>query len=258
METRATRRRAEIAYAGDYRGWVRPAWIRSCVLASVAAMTLAAVISVVVSAYLAQYRSGTYKVVAVELVAMASVVEGALIGYFQWRVLRRLFPTMSSSYWVSATMIAAGAGCLLSWLPTSFALTTALASRIGDVTPEPAVIARVSLVTGALVGLVWGVAQHAVLRLHAHRTGSWILASITSWAISFVCLYVAAFLPDRATNPLIHIALGALAGLVLGLTLGLLQGRVLAGLHSRLLVTSHAEGVEESAGRERRLQNHSR
>ena len=155
-------------------------------------------------------------------------------------------------------MIAAGSGCLLSWLPTSFALTAALAGRIGDATPEPIVIARVSLVTGALVGLVWGVAQHAVLRLHAHRAGSWILASITAWATTFVCLYLAAFFPDRTTSPLIHIALGALAGLVLGLTLGLLQGRVLAELHSRLLASSHAEGVEESAEHRRRLQNYFR
>ena len=143
---------------------------------------------------------------------MTAALEGGLIGYFQWRVLRRLFPTMTSGPWVGATMIAAASGCVLSWLPTSFALTAALAARIGDLTPGPGVVIRVCLVTGALVGLVWGVAQYAVLRLHAHRAGSWIVASTMSWTISFICLYFAAFWPDRTVSPLIHVGLAALCG----------------------------------------------
>ncbi len=229
----------QLGYVRTYRGWVRPAWMWSCIVGCVAATTISALVLVVVGVALAQYRSGIYEVATVELVAMTAV-EGGLIGYFQWRVLRRLFPTMTSGPWVGATMIAAASGCLLSWLPTSFALTAALASRIGDVTLEPAVVVRVCLVTGALVGLVWGVAQYAVLRLHAHRAGSWIVASTVSWTISFICLYFAALWPDRTVTPLIHVELAALAGLILGSVLGLLQGRLLAGLHSRLLVSTHS------------------
>lgn len=235
VETSNAMQQRQVAYGG----WVQPAWMWSCILGSLVATTLAAFVSVVVSGTLAQYRSGPYEVAAVELVAMTAALEGGLIGYFQWRMLRRLFPTMTSGPWVGATMVAAASGCVLSWLPTSFALTAALASRIGDHTPGPAVIVKVCLVTGALVGLVWGVAQYAVLRLHAHRASSWIIASTTSWTISFIWLYLAAFWPDRTMNPLIHIGLGALSGLILGSVSGLLQGHILAGLHSRLLVWSH-------------------
>jgi hypothetical protein len=183
------------------------------------------------------------------------VLEGGLIGYFQWRVLRRLFPTMTSGPWVGATMVAAASGCVLIWLPTSFALTAALASRIGDHTPGSAVIVRLCLVTGALVGLVWGVAQFAVLRLHAHRAGSWIIASRTSWTISFIWLYLAAFGPDRTMSPLIHVGLGAFSGLILGSVLGLLQGHILGGLHSRLLVPSHpaTDGTDQRSDKCRRI-----
>ena len=229
----------QLDYVRTYRGWVRPAWMWSCIVGCVVATTISALVLVVVSVALAQYRSGIYEVPAVELVAMTAALEGGLIGYFQWRVLRRLFPTMTSGPWVGATMIAAASGCVLSWLPTSFALTAAIAARIGDLTPGPAVVIRVCLVTGALVGLVWGVSQYAVLRLHAHRAGSWIVASTMSWTISFICLYFAAFWPDRTVSPLIHVGLAAFAGLILGSALGLLQGRVLAGLHSRLLVSTH-------------------
>ena len=241
MEKLSLRRPTELVHAGNHRGWVRPAWLWSCALGSAAAMSISALAAVVVRTYLAQYRSGTHQVVGAELMALAAGLEGAVIGYFQWRVLRRLFPTMTSGPWVATTMIAAGSGCLLSWLPTSFALTSVLASRIGDVTMGPLVIARISLVTGALIGLVWGVAQYAVLRLHAHRAGSWIVASTMSWTVSFAWLYLAAFWPDRTVSPVIHVALGALAGLVFGLVSGLLQGHVLARLHSRLLLHTHPE-----------------
>jgi hypothetical protein len=215
---------------------VSRAWIRSCILAAVLAVTVSALVSLLVTGYLVQYRSGVHNVVRVELIAITSVLEGALIGYFQWRVLRGIFPTISGTMWVGATMIAAGSGCLLSWLPTSFALTTAVASRMGDTTVGTAAAVNICLVTGALIGLVWGVAQYAVLRLHVHQGGGWVLASVAAWTISFVPVYFAAFVPDRTTSPLAHVVVAAAAGLVLGSTLGLVHGRVLVALRSRLLV----------------------
>jgi hypothetical protein len=236
-------------YTATSGKWIYPAWVKSCILGSVFALAISGLVSVMVNIYLAPYRSGSYNVIRMELVASAAVLEGALIGYFQWLVLRRLFPTMTGGSWVGATMIAAGSGCVFSWLPTSYALTAALASRIGDVTLSPTVIARVSVVTGALVGLIWGVAQFAVLRLHVHRAGSWIAASTISWTISFVLLYLAAFLPDRTTSLFIQITVAPLSALALGSFLGMLQGHVLVRLHSRLLVPSSPEKGEPETKR---------
>jgi thiamine transporter ThiT len=134
---------------------------------------------------------------------------------------------MSSATWVGATMIAAAFGCVLSWVPTSFALAAAAAVKFGDVTLSFPAIARITLETGALVGLVWGVAQYIVLRLHAHQAGAWILTNTLAWTASFMSLYFAAFLPDRTTSPAFHIILAAIAGVVLSSFLGLLNGYVL-------------------------------
>ena len=208
-------------------------------LVCVVATTISALVLVVVSDALPQYRSGIYEVAAVELAAMIAALEGGLIGYFQWRVLRRLFPTMASGPWVAATMIAAASGCVLSWLPTSFALTAALANRIRRLYVRTCCSCQSLLSDWSLGRTRSGVAQYAVLRLHAHRAGSWIVASTMTWTISFICLYFAAFWPDRTVSRLIHVGLAAFAGLILGSVLGLLQGHVLAGLHSRLLVSTH-------------------
>jgi hypothetical protein len=233
-ESASVRRPAEVIYTGGSTDWIYRAWWKSCILGTLSAVAVSALVSVVVSLYLVEFRSGIYSVAAAELVAIAAVLEGAIIGYFQWRVLCRVFPTMSSATWVGATMIAAAFGCVLSWAPTSFALTAAAAIRLGDVTLGLPAIVRITLETGALVGLVWGVAQYAVLRFHVHRAGVWILANTLAWAASFMSLYFAAFLPDRTTSPAVHIILAVIAGLVLGSFLGLLNGYVLVRLRSRL------------------------
>jgi hypothetical protein len=230
--------------SGQQRTWLEAtnvnneiysAWRRACLMGAVFAVTISAIVATVVRMKLAEHRSGIYTVIAVETVALAAILEGAVIGYFQWRVLRRVFPTMSSSAWVGATMIAAASGCVLSWLPTSFALTSALATRIGDVTMSPWATARVVLVTGALVGLIWGIAQFAVLRLHVHHAGAWILSGVITWTLAFAALYFAAIWPDRTVDYTFHILLATSAGAVLGALLGVLHGGALVRLRSRLL-----------------------
>lgn len=210
-------------------------WMRWCVTGWVIALTLSSTIALIVSAYLVKYRSGPHKNTADLLVVMAAVTEGAVIGYCQWRVLRRLFPTMTKQSWIGVSIVAALFGYCISWLPTSFALMAALATRIGDTSTSPGAIAMFSVVTGALIGLIWGALQFVVLRLHAYRAGSWIIASTLAWMIGFLWLYLAAFIPDRTTTPIVYVSMAALSGLGVGLAIGLIQGRVLVKLRSRLL-----------------------
>jgi len=241
IETSAAQWRVRLAVArARHRIWW--AWTYSCLIGTVLALTISAVILSIVRLYLAEYRSGIYSALSAELVALAAILEGAFIGYFQWRALRRVFPTMSSGAWVGATIIAAGSGFVLSWLPTSFALSSALANRIGDVTLSAVAMARVFLVTGALVGLVWGAAQFAVLRLHVHDGGAWIVASTITWAVGFPALAFAAFWPDRTVSSTFHVLLAAGAGIVLGSLSGVLQGPVLVRLPSRLLHADPSSG----------------
>jgi hypothetical protein len=54
--------------------WLQPAWMRSCIIGSLVATTIAAVISVLMSATLAPYRSGTYELAAGQLVAMTAAL----------------------------------------------------------------------------------------------------------------------------------------------------------------------------------------
>ena len=225
------------------RDWIRPSWMYSSMVGAMLGMTLSAAVATFVLPVLAAYRAGAPRLISVEIIALTAGLEGAIIGYFQWRTLRRLFPTLSSGAWVAVSMISAGAGCLLSWLPTSFALTGALAPHLGDLNLRAIDIAKFSIVTGSLVGLVWGVGQYFVLRLHVHRAGKWIGASMLAWAMSFAWIFLAAMAPDRSTDPLTRILFGTFSGFVLGAALGTVQGHVLSGLDSRLLTTRNETTV---------------
>jgi hypothetical protein len=210
------------------------AWVRACIAGPAIAFAVSAAMSVVVGRELAEYRANPQQLLSAGVFIAAAILEGGLIGYVQWRVLRRMFPTMSGPMWITATIVAAAAGCVLSGVPTSFALTAALASRIGDVTVGAAAAMRISIVTGALVGLVWGVTQYTVLRLHAHEPTAWILSNTAAWTIGFAAVFFAAFLPDRTMHPAIQIALAAGAGIILGGAVGVLNGWTLRHLHPRL------------------------
>jgi hypothetical protein len=187
------------------------------------------------SLFLDEYRSEAVRTFSVALVAIAAVLEGGIIGYCQWRVLRRIFPTLSSRMWVGTTMAAAAVGCAIPWLPTTFATTAAAADRFGDVSVGLFDAVGLSIFTGALIGTVWGVAQYVILHRHAHHAFIWVLSSTAAWAIGFAAVYFAAFWPDRTVHPFIHVLIAADAGVLLGLALGLLNGGALLALRSRLL-----------------------
>ncbi len=225
----------EGAYTASAGASIYSAWLRGCVIGSGLALTLSGVIAVMMSLFLAEYRSEAARTLSVVIIAVVAVLEGGIIGYCQWRVLRRVFPTMSSAMWVGTTMAAAAVGCAIPWLPTSFATTAAAAGRFGDVSIGLFDAARLSIVTGALIGIVWGVAQYAILHRHAHHASIWVLSSTAAWAIAFAVVYFAAFWPDRTVHPFLHVLLAADAGVLLGLVLGLLNGRALLALRSRLL-----------------------
>ena len=211
------------------------AWLRGCLVGAGLALALSGVMSVLIRLVLSEYRTEAARSLSAALVAVAAILEGGIIGYCQWRVLRRVFPTMSSRMWVGATMVAAAVGCVIPWLPTSFATASSAAAKFGDVSMSLFAAARLSILTGVLIGIVWGVSQYVILHRHAHHASIWVLSSTAAWAIAFAAVYFAAFWPDRTAAPFVHVLLAADAGVLLGLALGLLNGRALLALRSRLL-----------------------
>ncbi len=166
--------------------------------------------------------------VAVQVPALlaAGVVEGAVLGLAQSRVLRRALPAVSPSRWTGAT--AAGAG--VAWLA---GLSPGYAwDRIAELPPALQVVGGFGL--GWVLLLSIGVAQWLVLRRVLARSGWWVPATAVAWLAGlagFVAVSTPLWRPGQ-TWPVVA-AVGVLAGTVMAAGMAAITGaalvRMLAG-----------------------------
>ncbi|WP_280236018.1 hypothetical protein [Nocardia cyriacigeorgica] len=115
--------------------------------------------------------------VAAAALALAGMVEGAVLGWFQSSVLCTAVPRLDRGRWVLATAI----GATVAW---TVAVTMILAEGFQR---WPTAAAVPMLTAGALV-IVFslGVSQWFVLRDHVVDAGGWIGATAAGWAVGLL------------------------------------------------------------------------
>ena len=153
---------------------------------------------------------------------LAGVLEGTSIGFFQWRVLRRVYPPMTARAWLIPTIVVAAIGWFVGMLPQTFFAS----SEAGEVMPEPspAMVITVAAVFGAVAGAVFGFAQWLVLRRYVKHAVVWIWANAIGWALAMAVIYVGASLPNAEWRVTAVIVTGAVTGIVAGLAIGAVTG----------------------------------
>ncbi|OAE02003.1 hypothetical protein A6A22_11635 [Arthrobacter sp. OY3WO11] len=123
----------------------------------------------------AQFVSATvWPTAAVPLLVLAGFVEGAVLGWFQVRVLRTRLPAVSVRRWVLLTAAAAA----VAW-------TVGLLSFSNESWQGWPAAAQLVTGTGAATVLLVsiGVAQWVELRRHVPRAWRWIAGSAAAWAL---------------------------------------------------------------------------
>ena len=151
-------------------------------------------------------------------VSLAGIVEGGVLGYAQWLVLRRFLPQIRARDWVAATAAGALVAYGIGMLP----------STIGDVSRfSTATLALGGALLAAVFLLSIGAPQWAVLRQALPRAGWWIPANALAWPLGVLVPIVGMMLvPDGAPTP-VWIAVGIASGLLMGLVVGLITGAAL-------------------------------
>jgi hypothetical protein len=144
---------------------------------------------------------GQLKVYEVAAAAALGVVDGLILGAFQWLPLRRR--VAKAGFWILATALGMGAALALFWWILD-PVTGLLWPRGGSIQS----IFWLGLVDRGLSGTFLGVSQWVVLRAGRRRSGWWILAMALSmvgaWCLRWFVNSGAAFL-----------FLGAASGVVL-------------------------------------------
>lgn len=150
-------------------------------------------------------------VLAVPLLVLAGAVEGATLGWFQARVLRRVVPGLPTARWVLATAVAAA----LAW---AIGLTPSTLPASVDTWP-PALLIPLAVAGGLVLLLSIGTAQWLVLRPHVPRAARWIEATAAAWVLALV-LFTAVTTPlwQPGQPVAVTMLIGALGGLVMAAT----------------------------------------
>ncbi|WP_086664234.1 hypothetical protein [Lentzea kentuckyensis] len=161
-----------------------------------------------------------------QLLVLAGMVEGAILGAAQAVVLRRVDRTLSSRGWIGATALAA-----------AFAWTVAmLAVHNGDrlnTFPLPAVL-LIAAVAGIGVLLSLGTAQWFVLRNHFPGAHQWVWANALAWGVGLL-VFAAVTTPlwQPGQPPGLIALIGALGGLLMAATMAAITGAALTRLMRR-------------------------
>ena len=161
-----------------------------------------------------------------QLLVLAGMVEGAMLGAAQAVVLRRVDRTLNSRGWIGATAVAA-----------AFAWAVAmLAVHNGDRlnTLPLAAVLPIAAVTGIAVLLSLGTAQWFVLRHHFPGAHQWVWANAVAWGAGLLVFTAVTTPLWQPGQPAVLIALiGALGGLLMAATMAAVTGAALTRLVGR-------------------------
>ncbi|HJV63221.1 MAG TPA: hypothetical protein VJ743_19895 [Albitalea sp.] len=131
---------------------------------------------------------------AVLAVAMGTVLEGALVGYMQGRVLTRREPRVTLGQWTLATSVGAGLAWTLGMLPSTLAGLLAAPPIDAIAAAEPAgpplwIVLPMALAMGALLGPLLALMQWRLLRQVARHAARWLAANAAAWGLGMLVVF---------------------------------------------------------------------
>lgn len=170
--------------------------------------------------------------VAVVLLALVMILagtflEGVIVGWLQWRVLRRPFPTLLRLSWVRATAVGAAIAWTLGMLPSTFMGLSAETTNTPPPEVSNALVYGLAAIMGLVLGPILAIPQWTVLRHYVRQAGWWIPANSLAWAGGMMLIFVGtSFIPPEGINVSTAVILlitlaaaGAIVGAIHGLAL---------------------------------------
>jgi hypothetical protein len=155
----------------------------------------------------------------------AGLIEGAVLGTFQWLALRKVFPSLTIGAWTSVTALAGATGWALGALPSiamSLMIPSDVPAPVSEPSPAITIVGAVGL--GLALGAMFGAFQWLALRKHAARASLWIPANAFGWGLAMPWSFAAGASVSAASSPLLAASAAALAGMAMGFTVALVTG----------------------------------
>lgn len=165
--------------------------------------------------------TGTRALLLYAVAVVGGAGEGAVLGWFQLRVLEALLPRLDGQHWLLATASAAAAAWALGMLPSTLDDLFSIATWLQVAIWIPAAV---------LILISIGAAQSMVLRGVVSNPGSWLVANVLGWLAGLPWTFLLPALLPESAPVAVWIATFAVAGVLMGLTVGLVTGLALLRL----------------------------
>lgn len=168
---------------------------------------------------------------ALAAVALGTLLEGALVGFAQERVLRRRLERLRPGAWTIATAIGAGPAWTLGMVPsTIFSLTAAQTTGAEMSQPDRLLQYALAVVMGLVAGPVLGFAQWVVLRRGVKHAADWLWANALAWGVGMPLIFLGMDRVPWAGHPAARLAAIYSVCAVAGVAVGAMHGLVLVRL----------------------------
>jgi len=170
----------------------------------------------------------TASLLSVGLMTATGVLEGAVVGFAQWLVLRNAVTGVTRRAWVLATIL----GALMAWFFASLSMSLASLSQPSAPTtasePPQSLVLLVASGMGLGAGMILSAAQWRVLRKYVGKAWLWLPANALAWAAGMPIIFAAVDLAQQADS---------IAGGVLMMATGIaLAGAAVGAIHGFALL----------------------
>lgn len=215
-------------------------WVAANALGELIGLGLAGLIGVALVRVIEALLGAAAPLVVAVIMVAAGTLEGAIVGFAQWRVLRQPFPSIRARAWVLATAL----GSLLAWtlgmIPSTVLSLGADADAPASAEPPALLFFGLAALLGLALGPFLGVPQWLILRRAVPRAGLWVSANMLAWAVGMPLVFLG------ASNVPTGWPLAGIAALVLATAAT--AGAAVGAVHGLVLVRLAGELTAPAAG----------
>lgn len=199
--------------------WLR--WVLATALGELVGFDVPAVVGSAMAWATERIGSTFSDIGMVGAMILAGTVEGGVLGFAQWLVLRRYIQNMARREWVLATALAAGLAWALGMTP----------STVGDITTlKPAVLVAGAILLGVVLVSSIGFAQWLVLRRYMQKATWWVAANAIPWPIGVAVPFGSLAMVPEGSPAAVWAVVGAASGVLMGAVVGAITGIALLWL----------------------------
>lgn len=164
-------------------------WTVACRIGEFFGIGVAAGIAFLHFSLLGEPKTIAQNILVLMVMILAGIIEGAVTGYFQWSVLKKRFMNMKTRNWLGFTALGAATAWLLGMLPSVSSASAPSTTSSTNTEFSSVQIALFAILSGIVLGALFGGFQWIEFKEYTSNAGRWILANSLGWD-NWPCYYL--------------------------------------------------------------------